>query len=60
MNTTQKTTPPGFQSLADLRALVLAYGELREAAALGLPLPPTSDDARSVHARRQGAVTGAP
>ena len=59
MNTTQKTTTPGFQSLEDLRALVRAHGELREAAALGLPLPPPSDDARSVQARRQGAPTEA-
>ncbi len=60
MNTTQKTTTPGFQSLEDLRPLVLAHGQLREAAALGLPLPPPSDEARSVQARRQGAVTEAP
>ncbi len=59
MNTTQKTTTPGFQSLEDLRALVRAHGELREAAGLGLPLPPP-DDARSVQARRQGAPTEAP
>ncbi len=58
MNTTQKTTPPGFQSLADLRALVLAHGELREAAALGLPLPPPSD-ANNAQAPRKDARTEA-
>lgn len=60
MNTTQKTASPRFQSLEDLRPLVLAYGELRDAAALGLPLPPPSDEARSVQAPRTGAVTEAP
>jgi hypothetical protein len=60
MNTAENKPVPGFQSLEDLRALVLAHGELREAAALGLPLPPPSDDARSVQPPRQGAVTEAP
>lgn len=59
MNTTEKTTPPGFQSLADLRALVLAHGELREAAALGLPLPPPSAT-HDAQARRKDARTEAP
>lgn len=58
MNTTQKTTTPGFQSLADLRALVLALGELREAAALGLSLPPPSDTGNA-SPRRKGARKGA-
>jgi hypothetical protein len=60
MKTAENKPAPGFQSLEDLRPLVLAHGELREAAALGLPLPPPSDDARSVQARRQGAPMEAP
>lgn len=59
MNTTQKTTTPGFQSLEDLRALVLAHGALREAAGLGLRLPPPSD-AHPAQARRKDAPTEAP
>lgn len=59
MNTTQKTTTPGFQSLEDLRALVRAHGELREAAGLGLRLPPPSD-AYFAQARRKDAPTEAP
>ena len=54
MNTTQKTTTPGFQSLEDLRALVRAHGELREASGLGLRLPPPSD-AHVAQARREDA-----
>lgn len=42
MKTAENKPAAGFQSLEDLRALVLAHGELREAAALGLPLPPPS------------------
>ena len=60
MKTAENKPAARFQSLADLRPLVLAHGELREAAALGLPLPPPSDDARSVQARRQGVPTEAP
>jgi hypothetical protein len=40
MNAIKKQTPSGFRSLADLRPLVLALAQLREAAGLGLPLPP--------------------
>ncbi len=58
MNAIKKQTSSGFRSLADLRPLVFALAQLREAAGLGLPLPPPSDDARSVQARRKGAVTG--
>ena len=60
MKTAENKPAPGFQSFEDLRALVRAHGELREAAALGLPLPPPSDDARSVQARRRDAPTEAP
>ncbi len=60
MKTAENKSASGFQSLEDLRALVLTHGELREAAGLGLPLPPPSDDARSVQAPRMGAVTEAP
>lgn len=58
MNTTQKTATPGFQNLADLRLLVLALGELREAAALGLQLLPPSDTGHALP-RRKGAPTEA-
>ncbi len=59
MNTTKKHAASGFQSLEDIRPLVLAHGQLREAAGLGLRLPPSYDGARTAQTRRKGAVTGA-
>lgn len=56
MKTAENKPAPGFQSLEDLRALVRAHGELREAAGLGLRLPPPSD----AQARRKDAPTEAP
>ncbi|MBA3547653.1 MAG: hypothetical protein H0T76_14305 [Nannocystis sp.] len=58
MKTAENKSASGFQSLEDLRALVLAHGELREAAALGLSLPPPSDTGNALP-RRKGARTGA-
>ncbi len=55
---TENKPAPGFQSLEDLRPVVLAYGELREAAALGLALPPSSDTGNALP-RRKGARKGA-
>jgi hypothetical protein len=59
MKTAENKPAPGFQSLEDLRALVRAHGELREAAGLGLRLPPPSD-AHFAQARRKDAPTEAP
>ncbi len=57
MKTAENKPASGFQSLEDLRALVRAHAELREAAALGLGLPPA--DTGNALPRRKGARKGA-
>ena len=57
MKTAENKPALGFQSLEDLRALVRAHAELREAAALGLGLPPA--DPHNVLPHREDAFTEA-
>ncbi len=57
MKTAEKKPALGFQSLEDLRALVRAHAELREAAALGLGLPPAAP--HNVLPRREDTFTEA-
>jgi hypothetical protein len=59
MKTAKNQPALGFQSLEDLRPVVLALGELREAAALGLGLPPPSDTPQR-RAAPQGRPEGGP
>ena len=54
MKTAENKPALGFQSLEDLRSVILAHGELREAAALGLGLPPPSETGNALP-RRKGA-----
>lgn len=53
MNTKQPRAP-GFQNIQELRLMILAFSALRDAAALGLKLPPLTTSP----SRRDGAAQG--